>query len=169
MSRTRVTPWAATRSSARSRARWSVLHLVGSGFGAGIFAGGAVGALIQAEHIPLLEGELFDELRADVPEGCSAVMLLAGAEHMDAMIAAFDGLGGRLVRRTLSVRRWTHSCRWRAALHWPSGRAVRRDAGVVPASSSTSGVPPPEIPPRPLGDLHGDDPGNMDDGGPRGS
>lgn len=72
------------------------------GFGAGIFAGGAIGALIQAEHIPLLEGELFDELRADVPAGSSAVMLLAGAEHVDAMIAAFDGSGGRLVRRTLS-------------------------------------------------------------------
>jgi len=72
------------------------------GFGAGVFAGGAIGALIQAEHIPLLEGELFDELRADVPEGCSAVLLLAAAEHVDAMIAAFDGSGGRLVRRTLS-------------------------------------------------------------------
>jgi len=72
------------------------------GFAAGLVAGGAIGGLIQAEHIPQLEGELFDELRADVPEGSSAVMLLAGPEHVDAMIAAFDGLGGRLVRRTLS-------------------------------------------------------------------
>lgn len=72
------------------------------GFAAGLIYGGSIGALIEAEHIPQLEGELFDELRADVPEGSSAVMLLAGPEHVDAMVAAFDGLGGRLVRRTLS-------------------------------------------------------------------
>jgi hypothetical protein len=29
-------------------------------------------------------------------------MLLAAPEHVDAMIAAFDGSGGRLVRHTLS-------------------------------------------------------------------
>jgi len=72
------------------------------GFAAGIVLGGTIGGLVEAEHIPRLEGELFDELRADVPEGASAVMLLASAEHVDAMIAALDGLGGRLVRRTLS-------------------------------------------------------------------
>jgi uncharacterized membrane protein len=71
------------------------------GFAAGLVAGGMVGALVEAEHIPRLEGDLFDELRADVPDGCSAVILLAAAEHVDAMIVAFDGLGGRLVRRTL--------------------------------------------------------------------
>jgi uncharacterized membrane protein len=72
------------------------------GFAAGLVAGGTIGGLVQAEHVPQLEGELFDELRADVPEGSSAVMLLAAPDHVDAMIAAFDGLGGRLVRRTLS-------------------------------------------------------------------
>jgi len=72
------------------------------GFAAGLVAGGAIGGLMQAGHIPQLEGELFDELRADVPEGSSAVMLLAAPEHVDAMIAAFDGVGGRLVRRTPS-------------------------------------------------------------------
>lgn len=72
------------------------------GFAAGLVAGGAIGGLIQAEHVPHLEGELFDELRSDVPEGSSAVLLLAAPEHVDAMIAAFDGLDGRLVRRTLS-------------------------------------------------------------------
>ena len=72
------------------------------GFAAGLVAGGAIGGLRQAGHIPQLEGELFDELRADVPEGSSAVMMLAASEHVDAMIAAFDGLGGRLVRRTRS-------------------------------------------------------------------
>jgi uncharacterized membrane protein len=72
------------------------------GFAAGLVYGGMAGALVEAEHIPQLEGELFDELRADVPQGSSAVMLLAAPEHVDAMIAAFDGSGGRLVRRTLS-------------------------------------------------------------------
>jgi uncharacterized membrane protein len=72
------------------------------GFAAGLVAGGAIGSFVQAEHIPKLEGELFDELRADVGDGHSAVMLLAGPEHVDAMVSAFEGLGGRLTRRSLS-------------------------------------------------------------------
>ncbi len=73
------------------------------GFAAGLVAGGTIGGLIQSEHIPRLEGELFDELRADVPQGSSAILLLAAGEHVDAMIDAFDGCGGQLVRRSLSA------------------------------------------------------------------
>jgi uncharacterized membrane protein len=81
--------------------------LVGAAFGwfglpVGLVAGGAIGGLVQAEHIPELHGELFDEIRADVPQRSSAVILLAAPGHVDEMVAAFDGSGARLTRRTLS-------------------------------------------------------------------
>jgi len=41
-------------------------------------------------------------VRAEVPEKSSAVLLLARPEHVDAMVAAFEGHGGRLVRHHLS-------------------------------------------------------------------
>jgi uncharacterized membrane protein len=72
------------------------------GFAAGLVAGGSIGGLVQAAHIPELHGELFDEIRANVPEGSSAVVLVAAPEHVDAMIEAFEGTGGRLTRRSLS-------------------------------------------------------------------
>src|SRR5664280_2904455 len=72
------------------------------GFAAGLIAGGAVGGRRQAEHLPELRGELFEEIRADVPEHASAIILLAAPGHVDAMTAAFEGSGGRLIRRSLS-------------------------------------------------------------------
>jgi len=72
------------------------------GFAAGLIAGGAVGGLIQAEHVPEAHGELFAEIRADVPEHGSAIILLAAPSHVDAMATAFEGSDGRLIRRTLS-------------------------------------------------------------------
>lgn len=42
-------------------------------------------------------------MRAEVPEKGSAVLLLAGPEHVDTMVAAFEGHGGRLVRHHLSA------------------------------------------------------------------
>jgi uncharacterized membrane protein len=73
-----------------------------AGFAAGIVAGGAVGGLADASVIPQLRGAFFDEVRADVPEKSSAVMLLASPEHVDAMVAAFEGHHGRLTRHHLS-------------------------------------------------------------------
>jgi uncharacterized membrane protein len=73
------------------------------GFAAGLVAGAAAGGLIQAREAEELHGELFDEIRASVPEGESALVLLADHRHVDAMIDAFRGTGARLaVRRTLS-------------------------------------------------------------------
>jgi uncharacterized membrane protein len=57
---------------------------------------------VAQSGIPELHGAFFDEVRADVPQGSSAVILLAGADHADAMVAAFEGHDGRLVRRHLS-------------------------------------------------------------------
>jgi uncharacterized membrane protein len=57
---------------------------------------------VEAEHTPPLHDAFIDEVRADVPEKSSAVLLLASPEHVDAMAQAFEGHGGRLVRRSLS-------------------------------------------------------------------
>jgi uncharacterized membrane protein len=72
------------------------------GFAVGIVAGGAVGGLTEAGHIPALHSTFFDEVRADVPEKSSAIVLLAAPEHVDAMVAGFADHGGRLARRSLS-------------------------------------------------------------------
>ena len=72
------------------------------GLAAGFVAGGIVEGL-ASEHVgPQLRGELFDEVRKEVPERSSAVILLAPAEHVDAMVTALEPLGGRLVRHHLT-------------------------------------------------------------------
>jgi uncharacterized membrane protein len=71
------------------------------GFAVGLVGGAAAGGAAQA-GVPELHDAFFDEVRADVPQGSSAVVLLAGPGHVDAMAAAFEGRGGRLVRRHLS-------------------------------------------------------------------
>jgi uncharacterized membrane protein len=73
-----------------------------AGIAVGLTAGGTIGGLDQAEHAPALHDAFIDEVRADVPEKSSAVLLLASPEHVDAMVAAFDGRRGRLVRHSLS-------------------------------------------------------------------
>jgi uncharacterized membrane protein len=73
-----------------------------AGLAVGIVGGGVAGGVAEAGHIPELHGTFFDEVRADVPEKSSAIVLLAAPEHADAMVTAFAGHGGRLVRRSLS-------------------------------------------------------------------
>jgi uncharacterized membrane protein len=53
----------------------------------------------SSEH---LRSALFDEVRNEVPEKSSAVILMAPPAHVDAMFSALDGHGGRLVRHQLS-------------------------------------------------------------------
>jgi uncharacterized membrane protein len=72
------------------------------GFAAGLVVGGAAGGLSESEDAPHLHDALVDDVRSEVPEKSSAVLLLASPEHADAMVAAFDGSGGRLVRHRLS-------------------------------------------------------------------
>ena len=70
-----------------------------AGFAAGMVAGGTIGGTVGSEDaIPELRGAFFDEVRADVPEGSSAVILLAHADHVDAMVAALESHDGRVVR-----------------------------------------------------------------------
>jgi uncharacterized membrane protein len=73
-----------------------------AGLAVGLVGGGIAGGLAEAE-IPELHDALFDEVRAYVPQGSSAVVLLAAPEHVDAMVAAFEGRGGRIARRHLSA------------------------------------------------------------------
>ena len=72
-----------------------------AGLAVGLVGGAVAGGVAQA-GVPELHDALIDEVRADVPQGSSAVVLLAGPDHVDAMVSAFEGRGGRLVRRHLS-------------------------------------------------------------------
>ena len=72
------------------------------GFAVGLVAGGTAGGLHEARRVPHLHDVFLDDVRADVPEKSSAVLLLASPEHVDAMVAAFEGRGGHLVRHHLS-------------------------------------------------------------------
>jgi uncharacterized membrane protein len=73
-----------------------------AGFAAGLVAGGAAGGLSEADHATHLHDALIDDVRSEVPQKSSAVLLLASPEHVDAMVDAFDGGDGRLVRHHLS-------------------------------------------------------------------
>jgi uncharacterized membrane protein len=73
------------------------------GFATGLVSGAAIGGLAETlDAAPRPQAELFEEIRRELPEASSAVLLLASPEHVDSMLKAFDGLGGRLVRRSLS-------------------------------------------------------------------
>jgi uncharacterized membrane protein len=73
-----------------------------AGLAVGLVGGGTAGGLSESRHVPRLHDAFIDEVRAEVPEKSSGVLLLASPEHADAMIAAFQDHGGRLVRHHLS-------------------------------------------------------------------
>lgn len=73
-----------------------------AGIAAGFVGGGLAGSIAEEHSGPQLRSALFDEVRNEVPEGSSAVITLTAPEHVDAMVRAFDGHGGRLVRHQLS-------------------------------------------------------------------
>src|SRR3954468_21111858 len=72
------------------------------GLAVGIVAGGTAGGVSESDHAPRLHDAFVDDVRAEVPMKSSAVLLLASPEHVDAMVAAFDGRGGRLVRHHMT-------------------------------------------------------------------
>jgi uncharacterized membrane protein len=74
-----------------------------AGLAVGLVAGGLAGGVAQERSSPRLRSAFFDEVRREVPEGGSAVIMLAPPEHVDAMVKALDGLGGRLVRHRLGA------------------------------------------------------------------
>jgi len=73
------------------------------GLAVGLVGGGLAGGVAQERHNPHLRGAFFDELRREVPEGSSAVLMMAAPDQVDAMVSALDGHGGRLVRHHLSA------------------------------------------------------------------
>ena len=72
------------------------------GFAFGLVAGASAGGLSEAEQAPHLHDTFLDEIRSEVPQKSSALLLLAAPEHVDAMVAALDGHGGRLIRHHLA-------------------------------------------------------------------
>ena len=74
-----------------------------AGLAVGLVAGSTAGGLSEAAHAPHLHDAFLDEVRAEVPEKSSALLLLASPEHIDAMVAAFEDRDGRLVRHHLTA------------------------------------------------------------------
>ena len=72
------------------------------GVAVGLTAGGMAGGVANEDSAPRLRSALYDLARGEVPEGSSAVILLAAPEHIDAMVAALEGHGSRLVRHRLA-------------------------------------------------------------------
>lgn len=73
------------------------------GFAVGLVSGAAAGGMVNAREAEPLQGELFTEIRNSVPEGASALVLLAERRHVDAMIDALRDTGARVaIRETLS-------------------------------------------------------------------
>jgi len=74
-----------------------------AGLAVGLVGGGIAGGVAQERGSPHLRSAFFDEVRREVPEGSSAVIMMAPPDHVDAMISALDGHGGRVVRHHLSA------------------------------------------------------------------
>ncbi len=73
-----------------------------AGLAVGLVGGGMVGGVANEHSGPRLRSALLDELRSEVPEGSSAVILMAAPEDVDAMVGALAPFGGRLVRHHLT-------------------------------------------------------------------
>jgi uncharacterized membrane protein len=73
-----------------------------AGLAVGLVGGATAGGLSEAERAPHNHDVLLEEIRGALPEKASALLLLASPEHVDAMVAAFDGRYGRLLRHQLS-------------------------------------------------------------------
>ena len=74
-----------------------------AGLAVGLVGGGLVGGVAQERSSPHLRSAFFDELRREVPEGSSAVIMMASPDNVDAMANALEGRGGRLVRHHLTA------------------------------------------------------------------
>ena len=76
-----------------------------SAFAVGLVGGATVGGVVEASHLPRLEGPAFDAIRERVPKGSSAVVVIATAERVRAMSEALAERRRDLRRRTASGRR----------------------------------------------------------------
>jgi uncharacterized membrane protein len=74
-----------------------------AGLAVGLVGGGMAGGVAMEHSGPRLRSALFDELRTEVPEGSSAVVMFAPPPHVDAMLSALEGHGGGVVRHRLTA------------------------------------------------------------------
>ncbi|HYB25445.1 MAG TPA: DUF1269 domain-containing protein [Solirubrobacteraceae bacterium] len=74
-----------------------------AGLAVGFVGGGLAGGVAQERNSPHLRNAFFDEVRREVPEGSSAVIMMAAPDRVDAMVSALESHGGRLVRHRLSA------------------------------------------------------------------
>jgi uncharacterized membrane protein len=72
-----------------------------AGLAVGLVGGGLAGGVAQERSSPHLRSAFFDEVRREVPEGSSAVIMMASPDRVDAMVSALEGRGGRVVRHHL--------------------------------------------------------------------
>jgi uncharacterized membrane protein len=72
------------------------------GFVVGLVGGGLAGSVSEEHASAHNRSAFFDQVRAEVPERSSAVILMAPPEHVDAMVGALDGHGGDVVRHSLT-------------------------------------------------------------------
>jgi uncharacterized membrane protein len=63
------------------------------GLAVGLTAGATTGAFSESDSAPRVHDVFFDEVRAAVPEGSSALVLVAAPEHVVQMAEAFAGKG----------------------------------------------------------------------------
>lgn len=73
------------------------------GLAVGLVGGGVAGGVSEERASPQLRSAFFDAIRQDVPEGSSALVMLAAPAHVDAMAAALEGHDGRLQRHHVSA------------------------------------------------------------------
>jgi uncharacterized membrane protein len=73
------------------------------GLAVGFVSGGTAGSIAEEHSGPRLRSALFDELRAEVPQGSSAFVLMGPSPDVDAMAGALEAQGGRLVRHRLTA------------------------------------------------------------------
>jgi uncharacterized membrane protein len=81
--------------------------VVGAAFGplgiaVGLVGGATAGGIIESDKLPELHDAFFDELRADVPEGSSAVVLFAAPDHVQTMVRELESEGGETVLHHLT-------------------------------------------------------------------
>jgi len=106
------------------------LALGPAGWAAGLVLGGTIGGVEETEnHIPTLQGPAFDEIRKDVPENSSAVLVVGEPEEVDAMVSAFAETPGRLTRYQLSPEAYGQL--EQALAGWPDAAPPGPSTGVA--------------------------------------
>lgn len=73
-----------------------------AGFAGGLVVGGAAGGRKASEDSPIPQGALVDELRSDLKQGTSALVLLAASEVVNEMLETLDLDTDHVIRRELT-------------------------------------------------------------------